>query len=212
MSGLSDFQVEVTRLFFSLSSSEGFLLAGGGALLAAGLTNRPTQDLDFFGAPDDVDVVATRDDFERAVRARGWRCDRIQVTSNFARLRVSGTDEVVVDLAIDVPAGRPPFITVVGPTFDLEELAGRKLCALFGRAEARDFTDVYQLARQFDVATLMARAAEIDLGFDPYVLADMLRTIDRFSDDELPTDGVTPQELREYFRKWANDLDSTAGH
>lgn len=37
MSGLTDFQAEVTRLFFSLPASEGFLLAGGGALLAAGL-------------------------------------------------------------------------------------------------------------------------------------------------------------------------------
>jgi len=49
VSGLTDFQAEVSRLFFSLPASNGFLLAGGGALLASGLTTRPTQDLDFFG-------------------------------------------------------------------------------------------------------------------------------------------------------------------
>ena len=38
MSNLTDFQTEVTRLFFSLPASNGFLLAGGGALLANGLT------------------------------------------------------------------------------------------------------------------------------------------------------------------------------
>lgn len=46
MSGLTAFQVEVARLFFGLPASEGFLLAGGGALLASGLTDRPTHDLD----------------------------------------------------------------------------------------------------------------------------------------------------------------------
>jgi len=39
---ITDFQTEVTRLFFSLPASKGFLLAGGGALLANGLTARPT--------------------------------------------------------------------------------------------------------------------------------------------------------------------------
>ena len=48
MSGLSVFQIEVARVFFSLPASEGFLLAGGSALLASGLTSRPTKDLDFF--------------------------------------------------------------------------------------------------------------------------------------------------------------------
>jgi hypothetical protein len=49
---LTDFQIDVAQLFFSLPASGGFLLAGGGALLAQGLTARPTQDLDFFTRPD----------------------------------------------------------------------------------------------------------------------------------------------------------------
>ena len=49
MSGLTEFQTDVARLFFSLPASDGFLLAGGGALLVSGLTTRPTEDLDFFG-------------------------------------------------------------------------------------------------------------------------------------------------------------------
>lgn len=49
MSGPSAFQIEVAQLFFSLPASDGFLIAGGGALLATGLTSRPTRDLDFFG-------------------------------------------------------------------------------------------------------------------------------------------------------------------
>lgn len=46
--GLTAFQVDVAQLFFSFAESDGFLLAGGAALLASELTTRPTQDLDQF--------------------------------------------------------------------------------------------------------------------------------------------------------------------
>ena len=40
---LSAFQLEVARLFFALPASQGFLLAGGAALLAQHLTARPLR-------------------------------------------------------------------------------------------------------------------------------------------------------------------------
>jgi Nucleotidyl transferase AbiEii toxin, Type IV TA system len=49
--GLPPFQLEVARMLFALPASRGFLLAGGAALLAQHLTARPTEDLDFFTAP-----------------------------------------------------------------------------------------------------------------------------------------------------------------
>ena len=85
MSGLTDFQTEVSCLFFSLPASNGFLLAGGGALLASGLTTRPTQDLDFFGDPRTVDISSTRDQFEVATAEHGWQCTRIQDSDTFVR-------------------------------------------------------------------------------------------------------------------------------
>ncbi|GGG29765.1 hypothetical protein GCM10007304_49470 [Rhodococcoides trifolii] len=45
---LTDFQTTVAHLFFTTPASDGFLLAGGAALLAQQMTTRPTQDLDFF--------------------------------------------------------------------------------------------------------------------------------------------------------------------
>jgi Nucleotidyl transferase AbiEii toxin, Type IV TA system len=188
VTGLTEFQADVARLFFSLPASEGFLLAGGGALLASGLTTRPTEDLDFFGDRDSVDIATARDQLEAAGTARGWEVARVQDAVSFVRLRVSGDDEVIVDLAIDTPAGRPPAVSIVGPIFDPEELAGRKLIALFDRAEARDFADVYVLVQRFGRKVLLERAAEVDLGFDRAVLATMFRSLDRFSDDELPVD------------------------
>jgi len=74
LSGLTEFQVEVSRLFFSLPASDGFLLAGGGALLASGLSQRPTRDLDFFGEQGRADVGEMRRQFLVAASDNGWRC------------------------------------------------------------------------------------------------------------------------------------------
>ena len=63
---LSAFQLEVARLFFTLPASQGFLLLGVAALLAQHLTARPTEDLDFFTAPERGHVPAARDALEAA--------------------------------------------------------------------------------------------------------------------------------------------------
>jgi hypothetical protein len=127
--GLTDFQLEVARSFFALPASDGFLLAGGGALLANGLTDRPTQDLDFFRSSPDV--VTARDAFEAAAVDRGWRVARLRDHDDFVRLQVEGTEPLIVDLCLDSPPTRPAVATVAGPTFDPAELAGRKVVALF---------------------------------------------------------------------------------
>jgi hypothetical protein len=58
---LTTFQLEVAQLFFSLAASRGFLLAGGAALLAQHLSSRPTDDLDFFTAPERGHVPSARE-------------------------------------------------------------------------------------------------------------------------------------------------------
>lgn len=86
-------------------------------------------------------------------------------------------------------------------------LAG-KLIALFDRAEARDFADVYVLAQHFDKDILLEQASQIDLGFDPAVLATMMSTLDRFTDDEIPIDNEATADLREFFRQWRQELQA----
>lgn len=74
------------------------------------------------------------------------------------------------------------------------------MLALFDRAAARDFADVYVLARRFGKAVMLARAAQIDAGFDARVLADMIATLDRFTDGEIPVpDGSSAAELRAFY-------------
>ncbi|KZF01752.1 hypothetical protein A2J03_09515 [Rhodococcus sp. EPR-157] len=162
---LTAFQVRVARLFFSLPASEGFFLAGGAALVAQSLTTRPTQDLDFFTSSAGGPVRTARDALEAAAAQRNWRVERIQDAETFCRLLIHGDEELLVDLALDSVPGMTPTASVVGPTFAPEELAGRKLDALFDRAEARDFVDVYALRTWSYRVALLSRAAEVDRGF-----------------------------------------------
>lgn len=208
MSGPTVFQIEVARLFFSLPASKGFLIAGGGALLAAGLTSRPTQDLDFFGEMGQVNINEMRAQFLRAATSRHWQCEVVQSDDSFVRIHLKGTEEVLVDIAIDVAARYPSQISVLGPTFNHEELAGRKMLALFDRAEARDFADVFALAKHFSKELILLRASELEVSLEPEVLATMMRSLSRFADDELPIDQSSTGEIRNFFAAWANELGS----
>jgi hypothetical protein len=211
---LTHFQLEVARLFFTLPASNGFLLAGGAALLAQHLTTRPTEDLDFFTAPERGDVPSARDALEVAAHEHGWATERIHDSETFCRLIVrSETAEVLVDLAVDAPPDFPASPTTAGPTLAPQELAGRKLLALFDRAAARDFTDVYVLAQRFGREVLLARAAQIDAGFDARTLADMIETLDRFRDGDIPVpEGSSAAELRAFYAAWRSELiGQTAG-
>lgn len=205
-SGLTPYQITVAELFFSLPESDGFLLAGGAALAAQHLTSRPTHDLDLFTRAGRSTVPAARKAFETAARERGWSTRRIRDGDTFCRLLVSGDEELLIDLAVDSPPNLPPSLSVAGPTFGLEELAGRKLLALFDRAEARDFADVYTLAQRYDTTLLINRAAQLDPGFDLATLATMLGSLNRFTNDDLPVDAETVVDLRAFFERWQAQL------
>ena len=206
--GLPAFQLEVARLFFALPASKGFLLAGGAALLAQHLTARSTEDLDFFTAPERGHVPAARDALEAAAGQRGWSTERIHDSDTFCRMVIrSAASGVLIDLAVNAPPDLPASVTPAGPTLAPEELAGNKLLALFDRTAARDFADVYVLACRFGKDVLLARAVQIDAGFDVRVLADMIATLGRFTDSELPIpDGSSAAELREFYTAWRSEL------
>jgi hypothetical protein len=206
---LTQLQQELLRLFFGLPESKGFVLAGGAGLLATGLSERPTQDVDLFGGDPGTGVVAAADALEAACRERGWTTQRMQDSETFRRLVVrSGDDELLVDLAVDSPPMGAPSITAFGPVYPPEELAARKILALFDRAAARDFVDVHVLSARFDLDHLVDVAGQLDEGFDTRVLVDMLATIGRFTDQDLAELGSDPTALRTFVDRWRRELES----
>lgn len=160
--GLSDFQIELAHVFFSVPESAGFLLAGGGALIAQGIVSRPTEDLDFFTDRRVGDVEAASDALITAVVARGWTAELLRSGPGFRRWAITGSETVLVDLAVDSPATGTPSLTIAGPALDPADLVVRKTLALFGRAEPRDYVDVYVLHQRFNRDDTLHAAAESD--------------------------------------------------
>jgi hypothetical protein len=204
---LTPIQIEVARIFFTLKESDGYVIAGGAALLASGLISRPTEDLDLFTSTPTTRVTPARTALQTELQSRGFAMTVARESPTFCRmaLRREGA-EVLVDLGIDSPPTSSPTLTLLGPTLPPLELAGRKLLALFGRAEARDFADVYVLAQRWPTAALMEQAQALDPGFDPKVLAQMLATLSRFTDDDIPLEAGQAAAARVYFTTWADEL------
>jgi hypothetical protein len=117
---LTDFQLEVARLFFTLPAAQAFALGGGAGLVAAGLTERPTRDLDFLAAESVVGDA--RDELEGAAADQGWRTGRIRDEDTFVRLRIDGPDA----LRASVRAGlfRARFGDGIGPQPCLRDREG----------------------------------------------------------------------------------------
>lgn len=206
--GLTPLQVQATRLFFSLPESVGFAVAGGAALIARGLIHRPTRDVDLFLIDADAPGIALAvRAFETAIGSRGWSHRRVIDQGDFVRLAITSDQEsLIIDLGRDSPAEEPPDATDLGPTFSSRDLAARKTLALFGCAEARDFADVFELARSYGRGRLLGWATADDSGFDTQVFADMLASIGRLADEDFPVEPGDAPALRAYFRDWAAEL------
>jgi hypothetical protein len=212
--GLTPFQMEVAEAFFALPESRGFLLAGGAALLAQGLTGRPTNDLDLFTSRGGPDVPVARDALRDAVTRRGWTVSIVRDHETFCRVVVGdgAGRNVLVDLALDSAPEQPPVETLAGPAFAPQELAARKTAALFDRAEARDFADVFMLASRFGRQDLLRWASELDPGFDVDVFVEMLGTLARFRDEDIPLPAAEVDEVRRFFAEWAAELHAGGGN
>lgn len=205
---LTPLQIRATRLFFSLPQSAGFAVAGGAALIARGLIQRPTRDVDLFLLDAEASTVASATAaFEAAADGQGWSHQRVMDQEDFVRLSITGDrDSLIIDLGRDSPAAEPVESTEIGPTLSSRDLAARKTLALFGRAAPRDFADVYDLAHRYGRDRLLDWAAADDPGFDKQVFADMLASIDRLTDEDLPADAKRVSAVRDYFRAWVTEL------
>ena len=117
-SRITEFQAEVARAFFSLPESDGFFVAGGVALIAHGIVDRHTNDVDVFTFLGDVRRAA--DALANEARRRGWRADADERgNDHFARLTLFGEGESTqVELAKDSPPLNALLVTFLGPTID----------------------------------------------------------------------------------------------
>ena len=196
---LSRLQERIARILADLPEAREFALAGGAALIAGGLVDRETRDLDFF-ADRPAAVSELLPVLEGALRQSGLQVDLQQAHGGFARLGVSdGTESTEVDLCYDVRV-RPTETISIGVVLAPEELAADKILAFFSRALPRDLIDLHALAQRFGFDRLCELAAEKDRGFNLAALADALGSTQRLPEEAFE---VADRDLVRELLAWA---------
>ena len=213
---ISGLQREVATIALRVAARYGFALAGGNALIAHGVIDRPTEDVDLF-SDQATGVMAAAKAVEAALRAAGFSAERLAGTDDLGDI-FEGMGEGLTEWLITGPAGqqtmlqmayfdrsRGPVTMDVGPVLDLEDVAGSKVCALASRVEPRDYVDTAAALRRFTPDQLMTFARRLDPGLSRRDFADAGRQLDRMPDGVFARYGLGPPDvarLREQFEKW----------
>jgi hypothetical protein len=213
---ISKLQSEVATIALRAAARHGFALAGGNALIAHGVIDRPTEDVDLF-SDQETGVAAAAQAVEDALREAGFRAERRDMMGGLGDL-FDGAGEGLAEWVITAPDGpqtmlqmayfgrrHGPVIMDVGPVLDLEDLAGWKAVALASRAEPRDYADTAATLQYYTVDQLISLARRLDPGLESQDFADAGRQLDRMPDRVFAPYGLGPQDvarLRERFAAW----------
>jgi nucleotidyltransferase AbiEii toxin of type IV toxin-antitoxin system len=214
---VSDLHRDVAAVALRAAARHGFALAGGNALIAHGVIDRPTEDVDLF-TDREHGVAAAADAVEAALREAGYTPERQDKTAGLAEV-FEGVGEGLAEWIIATPDGREmmlqiayfdrghqPVLMEFGPVLDLDDVLGGKVTALASRAAERDYIDVAAaLARGYSVAQLTGLAVTLDPGLTAEDFADAGQRLDRLGDDRFARYGLTQEDvtrLRERFTAW----------
>jgi len=210
---LSRSQRRIVADVMAVVEPDGFVIAGGIALIAAGVSSRPTQHLDALSPTcDDVALVAAR--LVDRLRGSDHLVDVHRSDATFARMTVSTgkyrRTVSVVELRRDVQLFEA-VPNALGPMLSIRELAADKMLAVSGRREPRDLVDLSSLADATSLrrAVVDASAKDPDFGRDPFV--EMVARTMLVRDDLWP-EGSSPDAIREFAHDVLLDPDLFGDH
>jgi hypothetical protein len=191
----------ITEIALQAVARYGFALAGGYAIATHGMGQR-------LSAVDLFTDWSKRDTFERAANAlveamkeHGYQVEVVARAETFARLMVvdstaPGREPEKLELCADWRAHEPVMLAI-GPVLHPDDAVANKMCALLGRAEARDFLDADAALEsgRYSRERLLELAAEADAGFDRLVFAGALDSLRQITDADFDLYGVSPAGL-----------------
>jgi hypothetical protein len=204
----------IAKIALAAGARYGLALAGGYAVSAHGMGNRPSGDVDLFTSwqhrGEFPELTAT---VISALEASGYKVSVIISAETFTRLTLAapeGGTEEKVELSVDWRAHDPVQLDV-GPVLHADDAVANKVCALFGRALPRDFLDVDSavMSSRYTREQLLELAAEADHGFDRLLFADALGALTQITDAafaEYRTDPGTIADMRHRFAQWRREL------
>ncbi|MFE9657786.1 nucleotidyl transferase AbiEii/AbiGii toxin family protein [Micromonospora sp. NPDC006431] len=207
--------LRLAEIGLRVAARYGFALAGGYAVQAHGILDRPSEDIDLFTAWE------RRDEFAAAVdavidgyRAGGYSVEVTQQFDTFARLAVTDPAQPDHPYKVELAANwraLPPVMMDVGPVLHADDVVAGKMSALYTRAEPRDFLDIDAalMTGRYTRNRLCELAEQSDAGFDRRVLADLFGMLERYPDRRFAAYGADPThigEMRKRFAQWRDEL------
>ena len=203
---LTSLQRRVWAALTRIPEADAFALAGGGAMIALGIVERETDDLDLFGtAPEHVQQLGAVVD--TAMSEQGFTTEHLRSTPSLLRLEVLRDDDAVT---VDLGYIHPRFATVQtadGQVISPQDLAADKLLAMWARSAPRDFVDVHALAQRFSLEEMCRLAALKDLGFRRDLLVLGLEPFGRLPRNRFDIDDAHYADLSTWV---STTLDSVA--
>ena len=207
---------QLATIALGAAARYGFALAGGNALIAHGVVNRFTADVDLF-TDEEASVAAAAEAVEAALAAAGFQAERRDKTGGLADI-FPDIGEGLAEWIVTAPTGeqtmlqmayferdRRPVTMDVGPVLSLEDVLGSKVCALASRVEPRDYVDTAAALERYSPTQLIGFARRLDPGLTDRDFADAGRRLDELSDRRFTAFGLSPQEtagLRRRFATW----------
>jgi len=193
----------------------GFALAGGHAIAAHGILERPSEDVDLFADwQRRADFPTAVDEVIAAYRADGLDVQVDLRLDTFARLHITDPGQPDRQHRVELVANwraQPPVQMDVGPVLHPDDVMAGKMDALYNRAAARDFLDVDAAitSGRYTLDQLCDLAHDADAGFDRQLFAAMLGRIDRLDDEDFTEYGVGLEYvavLRQRVKNWRAGL------
>jgi hypothetical protein len=211
---LTPFQKKVLKAFSEIEESKAFYLTGGTALSAFYLAHRLSEDFDLFTSEEPLISIVARK-FKSALEKSGIQVQEVRNFSTFwEAVASSGQEHFKIQLAYDSPFLLSEIEEKEGLRIhSFEDIAAGKLLALYGRAEERDFIDIYCIVRsgRISLESMIELAKKKDPGLDEYYLAIAFDQSEKIPDDpsKLKVNLVTPidpKNMKEFFAAQAVQL------
>jgi len=182
---LSPLQRAFLQAFFAVPVGQRFFLTGDSALAAFHLHHRLSDDLDLFTLDDEA-LEATVHPVEAIAVDLGCSLKRTRVSQYFQQLWLSHPQYEVplkVDLVRDFGPQYGERVVRDGIIVDsLDNIAANKIIAIFGRADIRDFVDLYFILQKgYELDQLFEMARQKDLGLTKFYFVGMLRQINKYT-------------------------------
>lgn len=208
---LTPFQTEFLTVFFQSILGKDFFLTGGTALSAFYLKHRLSQDLDLFTINQNLEFNMVNAEILKIIASLSGNITKQVSSPTFLQFIFKvKNEELKIDIVKDTPAHFGTLKKIPNIQVDsLENIAVGKLLALFGRADAKDFIDLYfilEIEKKFTFKKLYNLTKNKDSGLSEFYLAGMMKKVEDIEFFPRTIKPLNEKNLRNYFTNFSDKL------